>query len=329
MIAKAQPVATNIRKPRYRLAAKPLVIELKLAERLKQIHGKRGFDSEFSPLPEKELWGVILNFDMEIKQKEKRIFLEQQSVTGLRWMRGQALLEIKRRTPHGKWEKVLKEHKIQSPRASEDMRIARHFETYNEACKVRHTEAMKVIRKSTKGYNVYENCFRTPDWVRDAITRDYGFPGLDVASSHNMHFGETFYTPQQDGRKQDWLKDCGGKVIWMNCPHNKLVLPEFVEKSYTESQRGCVTINLLPFWRNYAWFNLVKQYAEVRLFGAPLIMKGFGPKEGKCVGNIPFRGNGGGRREFEFLLAIFRKDQQGFCSDWLDPNPAAGADPKV
>jgi hypothetical protein len=33
-------------------------------------------------------------------------------------------------------------------------------------------------------------CFATPAWVREAITREYGYPDLDVASSHDMHFGK-------------------------------------------------------------------------------------------------------------------------------------------
>ena len=64
--------------------------------------------------------------------------------------------------------------------------------------------------------------------------------------------------------------------------------------------------------RNYPWFQIVKDYAEVRLPGAKVILDGFGPKLGKQCGNLP-------PREYESIVAIFRQGQKGFCSNWLDP----------
>jgi hypothetical protein len=73
-----------------------------------------------------------------------------------------------------------------------------------------------------------------------------------------------------------------------------------------------VVICLLPYWRYYDWFRIVKDYAELRLPGARVILDGFGPKTGQKCGNLP-------PREYESLIAVFRPQQRGFCGDWLEP----------
>ena len=192
------------------------------------------------------------------------------------------------------------------------MRIAKHFATEEEAGKVPCDKALKRVRQSAKDYKPELNCFAAPEWLRKAIERDYGTPVLDVAAGEENHFGEKYYTLEQDALKQNWQKDSHGGLVWCNSPFHMSVLPDFVTMAHRESQRGdgCTVICLLPFWRNYPWFELVKKYAEVRLPGKLVIGEGFGAMEGKQVG---------WRNEYEYIIAIFRKDQVGHCGDWLDP----------
>ena len=82
---------------------------------------------------------------------------------------------------------------------------------------------------------------------------------------------------------QDWVRDCDGKPVWMNCPYNISVLAQWVTYAHQQSQRGCTVICLLPYWRNYPWFQIVKDYAEIRLPGAKLVLDGFGPKAGNAA----------------------------------------------
>lgn len=269
---------------------------------------------DLTSMPDEQLWARLKTADEEIKTLTKEVQRKELLLTAIRWRRGRLLVELKSRLPHGQFEKALKARKIKSQRASEDIRIAEHFPTEIDAGKLSVGKALKAIKRSEDNYGPYENCFATPDWVRKAIAREYGFPGLDVASSHGMHFGEQFYTPVEDGLRQDWLKDCGGKPVYCNPPYFKTVLGEWVKYAYDQSQRGCDVICFLPYWRNYPWFATVKQFAEVRLLGARVILDGFGPKEGKKCGNLP-------PREYESLIAVFRKDQIGFCGNWLDPSP--------
>ena len=250
-------------------------------------------------VPDSELWDRLRATGDEVRAIQKEIVRQENYLTALRWRRGQILIEIKRRVGHGQFLAALAAKKVKSQRASEDIRIAEHFPTETDAGRVSVEKALDAIKKSDSSYGPFENCFATPEWLKKAIERDYGYPGLDVASSHGVHFGDRFYTPTEDGLKQDWVRDCGGKPAWCNCPYNLSVLGQWVNYAYEQSQRGCTVICLLPFWRNYPWFQLVQKHAEIRLPGASVIHDGFGPKKGKQCGNLP-------PREYESIVAIFR-----------------------
>lgn len=282
---------------------------------------------DLATLSECELWTRFESTQAEIKRLEQEIMRTEQYLTAARYRRGLLLLELKRRSGHGQFEPLCKQHKIESQRASEDMRIARHFPCEEEAGKFPVVQALKMIKKSGTVCGPYENCYACPAWVRDVITRDFGFPGLDVSASHGMEFGERFYSPpgdpsgfKQDGLQQDWKTDCQGKVIWCNPPYHKEVITDWVKKAWTEAQRGCVVVCMLPLWRSHGWFSeYVKAYAEVRISGAPIILQGFGPQKGTRCGNVdsPFA--------YDTIIAIFRKKQQGFINaHYMEPLRAKG-----
>jgi len=304
---------TNVVSLNSPTATIPLAMSASAGMQVPQIPASGNLEEgEFAHLPEPELWTVLKATDFEIKLLQKEITRKENLLTQLRWQRGHILIELKQRLGHGNFLRVLKEKSIPTQRVSEDMRIADHFPTKKAAGKMGINKALKAIKRSESSYGPYENCFATPEWIRKAIERDYGYPGLDVASSHGVHFGERCYTPKEDGLIQDWVRDCGGKPVWCNPPYNLTVLGLWVSYAYQQSQRGCTVICLLPYWRHYPWFQIVKDYAEVRLPGARVILNGFGPKAGKQCGNLP-------PREYESLIVIFRQRQRGFCSNWIDP----------
>ena len=165
-------------------------------------------------------------------------------------------------------------------------------------------------------------CFATPDWLRKTITREYGYPALDVASSHDMQFGKRFYTPKQDGMKQNWYLASKGGIVFGNPPFisslrvpipNGHLIGEWVEKAYKTSQQGREVLFLLPVWRKYEWFPFVVEHAEVRFSAVPVVFEGFGPMAGRTSGNTNWYS------ECESILAIFRKNQKGFLGEWLKP----------
>jgi hypothetical protein len=284
-----------------------------LAEAKRQLAPQIPDIGDLAKLTDAELWSRVEAEQANIRRAEKEIAERGLYVTAARYRSGKFLNELRPRCEKT-FEKECKARKITSQRASEDRRIADLFASEAEAGKVPIHRALKMIKRSDGSYGLYENCFACPQWLRDAITRDYGFPGLDVASSHDMHFGDKFYTPKEDGLKQDWVADCGGNIVWCNPPYNLLVLGQWVEYAWRESQRDCVVACMLPFWKTQEWFwRFVKPYAEVRHLGALVILDGFGPKTGKKCGNIS------GPTGYETIIAIFRKDQKGFTSDWIEP----------
>jgi len=156
--------------------------------------------------------------------------------------------------------------------------------------------------------------YATPDWLRKAIERDYGFPALDVAASHGKQFGKVWYTPEQDGLRQEWYRDAKGGLIWANPPYGSKTLGEWVKKGYQASQQGATVLMLLPLWRKYDWFSAyVVKYAEVRFATVPVVSVGFGPMTGRKCGNTNWYS------EYESILAIFRKGQEGFLGEWIRP----------
>ena len=174
--------------------------------------------------------------------------------------------------------------------------------------------------KDKHGADYY--CYATPDWLRETIKSEYGFPELDVSSSYNMEFGKRFYSPEQDGMKQDWIKDSNGGIVFGNPPYivsDRYPVPhghqlgEWVEKAFTTSQAGSTVIFILPLWRKYDWIETVIKYAEVRLSGIPFVSEGFGPMEGKKCGNTNWYS------EYETVIAIFRPNQIGFLGSWIYP----------
>jgi hypothetical protein len=269
---------------------------------------------DLTKLSKAELWAWVKEEDSNTRRIEKEIAERDGYLTAARYRRGLLLLELKRRCEHGEFAAECKARKVQSQRASEDMRIADYFPNEAEAGKISVPKALKLIKRSDDSYGPYENCFACPQWLRDAVTRDYGFPGLDVAASHGMQFGEKHYSPEDDGLKQDWTKDCEGKIVWCNPPYNASVLHRWVKYVWEQSQNGCVVVAMLPFWRNYDWFwHFVKPFAEVRIPGAMVVLDGFGPKTGKQCGNVR------GPTDYETIITVFRKGQTGFLSSWIEP----------
>ena len=162
------------------------------------------------------------------------------------------------------------------------------------------------------GGNYY--CYATPTWLREALVSEYGYPELDVASSHNMEFGNRYYTPDVDGLEQDWVKDSKGGLVFGNPPYNWKELGRWVEKAFHTSQAGCAVILILPLWRKYDWFGkFIVPYAEVRLPAVPVVSEGFGPMAGKQCGNTNWYS------EYETIVAIFRRGQKGFLGAWIFP----------
>jgi len=60
---------------------------------------------------------------------------------------------------------------------------------------------------------------------------------------------QKYFTPEIDGLKQDWNGTC-----WMNPPYGREI-GKWVEKAYSEAQKGNTIVALLPARTDTRWFH--------------------------------------------------------------------------
>ena len=252
---------------------------------------------------------------ISMRDQGRKVLKEARYQTALHWRYGKTLKAIRKQCGHGEWLAALvtigevdRQGKANRRRAREYVRYTEVFATEADAGKKTVAQANKLIRKFDN--SPFANCFATPEWLREAIQREYGFPGLDVCVSHGMVFGERFFAPRNnksgrgaaafDGLKQDWPRFCPkGKVIFCNPPFHRSTLASWVTKCWESAQQGYTVVCVLPRWANDDWYQeYVEKYGEVR-HALLVAMNGFGPKKGKR--------SGGGR--WNTIVVIFRKDQ--------------------
>jgi hypothetical protein len=266
---------------------------------------------------------------IEIRKQKANAHNEACYLTALHWRYGMRLKAIKKQCKHGEWLKKLvmigevdRHGKANRRRAREYIRYTQVFTTEANAGKKTVDQANKLIKRH---YNSpFNNCFATPDWLRDEIAKEFGFPGLDVCSSHGMHFGDKWFSPKDnkagrgaaafDGLAQDWSRFCPqAKIIFCNPPFKRAVLSLWMKKCWEAAQTGYTVVCVLPQWARDGWYqDYVAKFGEVR--HAVLVeMKGFGPKKGIRSGG----------QKWETLVVVFRKDQmysEGPVFRKLQPN---------
>lgn len=92
----------------------------------------------------------------------------------------------------------------------------------------------------------------TPQAFFDAYNICYGFE-IDVCALPGNAKCAKFFTPEDDGLKQDWSPN----VCWMNPPYGRAIAA-WMKKAYEESLRGATVVCLVPartdtsWWHNYA-----------------------------------------------------------------------------
>ena len=75
---------------------------------------------------------------------------------------------------------------------------------------------------------------------------------LDVCANADNAKCATFFSPEQDGLKQNW--GGGGYICWMNPPYGRKI-GDWVRKAYEESMRGATVVCLLPARTDTKWWH--------------------------------------------------------------------------
>ena len=89
----------------------------------------------------------------------------------------------------------------------------------------------------------------TPQYFFDKLNAFFKFETDVCATSENAKCA-TFFAPEQDGLKQDWIGTC-----WMNPPYGRGI-GAWVEKAYKESrQNGSTVVCLVPARTDTHWWH--------------------------------------------------------------------------
>lgn len=92
--------------------------------------------------------------------------------------------------------------------------------------------------------------WRTPDDFFAELDREFHFD-LDAAASDGNAKCAHYFTPEDDGLRQDW----SGHTVFCNPPYGREV-GKWVEKAYRESRRpGTAVVMLIPARTDTAYFH--------------------------------------------------------------------------
>lgn len=115
---------------------------------------------------------------------------------------------------------------------------------------------MTKIALKTIGRDDYE----TPQELFDELNGEFQFY-LDAAASHENSKCHSCYTIEHNSLEMPWAVH---HSIWLNPPYGRH-LQDWVQKAYSESQKGCTVVCLLPARTDTAWFHdYCLKYGEIR-----------------------------------------------------------------
>ena len=115
----------------------------------------------------------------------------------------------------------------------------------------------------------------TPQAFFDQVAAEHGPFDVDVCALPENAKAPVFFTPADDGLKQEWRGRC-----WMNPPYGRGI-GDWMRKAYEPSQAGAKVVCLVPARTDTAWWH---DYAAK---GAVTFIRGR-LKFGDAASNAPF-----------------------------------------
>jgi phage N-6-adenine-methyltransferase len=114
--------------------------------------------------------------------------------------------------------------------------------------------------RMTVHYSSSSDEWETPEDIFDALNREFDFT-LDVCAQQHNAKCLRFFSPEDDGLKQDWNRR--GAVCWMNPPYGGEI-GKWVKKAWDTAMSGNTVVCLLPARVDTAWWWDYCRYGEVR-----------------------------------------------------------------
>lgn len=106
-------------------------------------------------------------------------------------------------------------------------------------------------------YSSNKTDWGTPQKFFDKLDKEFGFT-LDVCALPENAKCKKYFTPDQDGLKQEW-----NSANWMNPPYGKEIYL-WMEKAYNESLKGKTVVCLVPARTDTKWFHDYGIKGEIR-----------------------------------------------------------------
>lgn len=98
-------------------------------------------------------------------------------------------------------------------------------------------------------YSSVKHDWSTPPQLFARLDREFGFT-LDAAASQENAKCDRYFTPDDDGLRQDW----GQHVVWCNPPYGR-VIAQWVRKGFDAAQLGATVVMLVPARTDTAWWH--------------------------------------------------------------------------
>lgn len=114
----------------------------------------------------------------------------------------------------------------------------------------------------------------TPQNLFDSLAIEFPFV-TDVCALPDNAKCDHFFTPEQDGLKQQWELIC-----WMNPPYGREI-GKWVKKAYESALAGAIVVCLLPARTDTSWWHDYCMKGEIRFIRGRL-------KFGGCINSAPF-----------------------------------------
>lgn len=99
----------------------------------------------------------------------------------------------------------------------------------------------------------------TPQALFNKLDEEFGFE-LDVCALPDNTKCARFFSPEQDGLKQEWRG-----TVWMNPPYGRGLIAPWMKKAVESAGNGTIVVALIPNRTNAPWWHdYVMRAAEIR-----------------------------------------------------------------
>lgn len=106
--------------------------------------------------------------------------------------------------------------------------------------------------------------WETPADFFERTAREFGGFDLDVCATKDNAKCARFFSPEEDGLKQEW----SGKV-WMNPPYGKGI-ERWLRKAYDSAANGALVVCLVPARTDARWWQTYASKGEIRFIAGRL-----------------------------------------------------------